>query len=744
MSAKKTAVCTIPSVCSSVGISGPPWAVPSAIIRTSGGPVPTTCTTARLDTSATTLVFDLGRGVAELVYAGAPLPATESLPPLAAAKQRALHECEPDKPVPRSILPCNDTGYAGEPLFEVHRAGQLLALGTQPVSAAQIEEGLLFRLHDAQHALRIDSRWQAQPSGVVTVEQSVTALESVTVPLQLQRFASLVLPLPRWVHRLTSYSGRWSAEMHQRSTVLADAPGLRGVTRGGRSGFAAGQWLLFESEECSEQSGWCIGVHLAWSGDHEWQLDTDQNGDAVLWLGGRWQAGEVELLGGATFRAPGVVLAIGTAGRASLRHLLHRHVSDQVLPQSFRNVPRKVHLNTWEACGFEMSMPQLLQLAAQAAALGVERFVLDDGWFAGRRNDRSSLGDWQPSSEIFPQGLSPLIDAVQRLGMDFGLWVEPEMVSPDSALYRQHPEWCIALPQLPQATQRHQLVLDLSRAEVREYLFDCLDALLRRQAIVALKWDHNRELFPVAHRSLAQTRGVYALLDRLREAHPQVEIESCASGGGRVDYAILSRCSRFWASDNNDAAERLRINRSWLQFLPLRSCGNHVGPSPNPITGRVWSMDFRAKVALFGHMGIEANPAHMSAEDREVLAAHIALYKRWRSVLHEGTLYELPSQDPGVLGWQVTLESRSLALVTQVGYAKHFEAEAVRFAALQPDGLYRVRLPEPWPQMAARYLAAPHSWREGIMLSGAALMHSGIALPLRHPGCAWLIEVETV
>jgi len=719
--------------------------------------VPTTCTTGRLDTPAATLVFDIARGVAELVYAGAPLPAAESLSSLAAAQQRGLHECEPDQPIPRSILPLGHTGYAGEPVLEIHQAGRLLALGPQPVTLSALGDGLQFTLRDSHQGLLIDSRWQARPSGVVTVEQSVTvaepahaaggahaATETTSLPLQLQRFASLVLPLPRWARRLTSYAGRWSAEMHERSTVLADSPGLRGVTRGGRSGFAAGQWLIIESAECTEHSGACIAVHLAWSGDHEWQVDTDQNGDAVLWLGGRWQAGEVELAEGGVFHAPGVVLAVGTAGRASVRQQLHCHVRDEVLPQSFRRAPRKVHLNTWEACGFDLSMPRLVHLAEQAAALGVERFVLDDGWFAERRNDRSSLGDWQPSREVFPQGLKPLIDVVERLGMDFGLWVEPEMVSPDSALYRQHPDWCIALPQLPQATQRHQLVLDLSRGEVRDYLFESLDGLLRGNAIAALKWDHNRELFPVAHRSLAQTRGVYALLDRLRAAHPQVEIESCASGGGRVDYAILSRCSRFWASDNNDAAERLRINRAWWQFLPLRSCGNHVGPNPNPITGRMWPMDFRAKVALFGHMGIEADPAQMSAEDRSLLAAHVSLYKQWRAVIHDGALYELALQDPAVFGWQVMLESRGLSLVAQTGFAQHFEISPIRFAALQSEQAYRVRLLEPWPQPAARYLAAPPAWREGIVLSGAALMQTGVALPLRHPGSAWLIELEAV
>lgn len=227
-----------------------------------------------------------------------------------------------------------------------------------------------------------------------------------------------------------------------------------------------------------------------------------------------------------------------------------------------------------------------MELADSAAALGIERFVLDDGWFEGRRDDTSSLGDWAPDSGLFPEGLTPLIRHVQGLGLDFGLWVEPEMVSPDSRLYREHPDWCLHLPGQPRPTQRSQLVLDLTRADVSDYLFGQIDALLAGNAIAYLKWDHNRDLFPLAGKGHAQVQAHYALLDRIRATHPRVEIETCASGGGRVDFEILKRCNRYWASDNNDAVERLRINAGWFDFLPLAITGNHLGPSPNPITGR--------------------------------------------------------------------------------------------------------------------------------------------------------------
>jgi alpha-galactosidase len=323
--------------------------------------------------------------------------------------------------------------------------------------------------------------------------------------------------------------------------------------------------------------------------------------------------------------------------------------------------------------------------------------------------------------------------------MDFGLWVEPEMVSPDSDLYRQHPDWCLHTEGRERATMRGQLALDMARAEVRDYLFAALDALLRAHPIAYLKWDHNRDLFPSA---AGQTQGFYALLDRLRGAHPHVEIESCASGGGRIDFGVLSRVHRVWPSDNNDPIERLRIIPGWSQFLPLEVLGSHVGPSPNPITGRRTGMDFRAKVAIFGHMGVEADPARMTERERATLAAHIALYKAWRGVLHTGALHRLAHPDPNVTGMLVTHQDKSLALVAQTAFSPVFDAAPVRLAGLEPEARYRVTLPEPWPPKARHYLANPDTWRTGLTLSGAALMTHGLALPLTHPETAWAIALE--
>ncbi len=310
---------------------------------------------------------------------------------------------------------------------------------------------------------------------------------------------------------------------------------------------------------------------------------------------------------------------------------------------------RPVHLNSWEACYFDHDAARIEALAHAGAEIGIERFVLDDGWFTGRRNDRAGLGDWVPDAVTYPDSLAPLAEKIEAMGMQFGLWVEPEMINPDSDLYRAHPDWALALPRRERPTARHQLVLDMRREDVRDYLFERLDAVLKSAPIAYLKWDHNRDHAPSG--GTAQVRGTYALLERLRAAHPGVEIEGCAGGGGRSDAGLVPFVHRFWTSDNIDAVARVTMQRGFLAFLPPEIMGSHVGASPAHASGRSQALDFRAAIACMGHMGVELDPETLADADRIALARWIAFYKKWRGLLHGGEVHL--GEGPDGLRWQV-------------------------------------------------------------------------------------------
>jgi alpha-galactosidase len=695
----------------------------------------------RLDRSAQSMIFDLRRGAAELVWLGEPLPADQDLLVFCNSARQARRPSQPDEPAPFSILPQTGRGYSTTPAVGLMGRGTLLPLHLRLVEVAQSPASLRFIHRDEANGIGIDVSWRVLNSGVIEAGARLTNFGSE--PVDVLDLASLALPLPSWASHATRYSGRWAAEMQQTRVRLADG-GIASASYGGRPGFGGGNWIRIESADMGEDHGHAIAAHLAWSGDHWLSVECNADGRAMLMMGGRLDPGEIKVSPGQSWESPRALFAVSSQGAMASRHAFHRHANTETVPDSSRRTPRKVHLNSWEALGFAMDLPKLTALADAAAAIGVERFVVDDGWFKGRRDDRTSLGDWMADPDVFPAGLKPLVDHVRALGLDFGLWVEPEMVSPTSDLYRRCPDWCIHIPGQDRPTQRNQLVLDLTKAEVSDYVYKCLDRLLSENETSYLKWDHNRELFPLAGKGHAQVLALYGLLDRVRAAHPDVEIETCASGGGRVDYEILRRCARYWASDNNDAIERLRINSGWFDFLPLGATGNHVGPNPNPITGRCLPMDFRAKVAMFGHMGVEADPASMSASDMALLAAHITLYKEWRDVIHRGSLIRIAENLPNAFGYLALSGTRGLALVAQTKFADHYSSPPVKMRGLDPAASYRIRLLLPGTPRSDGRVAQTELWHSGTVKTGQELLRAGILLPASGPETAWLISLERV
>ncbi|MBA3836243.1 MAG: alpha-galactosidase [Sphingomonas sp.] len=681
----------------------------------------------RLDGDAVTIMVTTGaHGGPGLIHFGPRLPDDEDLAALARATAPLRHASQPNVPQLATLWPQAGRGYAGLPAMTLRRGDALLACDLALVETGVSADALHLALADPVAGVAIALDWRIGAGDVVRARATLT--NTGARPLAVDRIASVALPLPGWARHHTRFHGRWAGEMRAEASTIPDGRS-GGTSRGGRPGFGGGNWVIAHEADFATDYGRAIALHLAWSGDHELAIERDADGVAVQ-MAVRLDAGEVVLAPGAHFTTPEAVIAVTGGGRNGLRRTFHAHLRADVLPDRRDWPTRRVHLNSWEALGFDLDEASLIRLAADAAAIGAERFVVDDGWFAGRRDDTTSLGDWTPDPTRLPHGLGPVIAAAHAQGMDFGLWVEPEMVSPDSALYRAHPDWCLHRPGMDRPTERHQLVLNLARADVAEHVFGALDRLLSGHPIAYLKWDHNRALFPNDGAGLAQVNALYALIDRLRAAHPAVEIETCASGGGRIDYAMLSRCHRVWPSDNNDAIERLRINRAWSLFLPPEVMGNHVGPSPNPITGRVLPMDFRAKVAMFGHMGVEADPAAMAAAERDTLAAHIALYKALRQRLHGGAIHEITTDDPAVFAQMVGDADTALALVARTDFADEYNAAPIRFPGLSNDARYAVSF--------------PLSDRPPLNLSGTALAHAGLVLPLARPATAFLVIFERI
>ena len=536
---------------------------------------------------------------------------------------------------------------------------------------------------------------------------------------------------------LLAFGGRWAREFTTHRIALP-VGGFVSEGRTGRTSHHAPPYLIVGEPGFGEHHGAILAIHLAWSGDHRMAAERLRDGRVQLQAGELFLPGEVSLAPGEVYETPWLNAARSDAGLNGLSDRFHPFVRHTILGGRLEK-PRPVHFNTWEAVYFRHDLDELKALADMAAGVGAERFVLDDGWFKGRHGDTAGLGDWTPDPGKYPDGLGPLIDHVTGLGLEFGLWVEPEMANADSDLLRAHPDWVLGDPDREQPLGRGQYVLDLTRAEVAENLFGQIDALLGAHPIAYLKWDMNRDLTHAVSggkpASRRQTLAVYALIDRLHAAHPGVEIESCASGGGRADYEILKRTDRIWTSDCNDPFERQAIQRAFSIFFPPEVMGAHVGPAASHTTARTTSLDFRAMTALFGHFGIEADVRDFSEADRAALAAVIALHKAHRGTLHGGRLVRQTTTDPGAAAFLVIGPDEALASYAQLETPPHATPAPFLLLGLDPDADHEVRLLNPPTRPRTSMKTAPTlALGEPLTASGRLLEQVGLPLPILRAG----------
>ena len=606
-----------------------------------------------------------------------------------------------------ALLPEQRTGWLGRPGLCGSREGRAWSPDFV-VEAVELDDGpvtsplttaaggrLVVTAVDATQGLQLVLELELEAGGLLRTRATVTnqAPQAYTVDDLV-----VALPVPPQARELLDFAGRWGKERTPQRTELVVGTHVR-ENRKGRTGADAATVLHLGVPGFGFADGEIWAVHTGWSGNHTHYAERQYTGTQVIGGGELLLPGEVRLEQGQSYGSPWTYFAYGV-GLDQVARRFHRWL--RARPQHV-DAARPVTLNVWEAVYFDHDLARLTDLAERAAALGVERYVLDDGWFGSRRNDLSGLGDWTVSPDAWPDGLGPLVDTVTGLGMQFGLWFEPEMVNPDSDVARAHPEWIMsARPGGADGwpvESRNQQVINLGIPECYAYIRDAMLAVLDAYDIAYLKWDHNRDLIeagtspggePGVH---AQTLATYRLIDELKAAHPGLEIESCSSGGARVDLGILERTDRVWVSDCIDPLDRCQMNRWTTQLIPPELMGSHIASGRSHTTGRIHTLAFRAATALFGHLGIEWDLATATKIELAELGEWIAFYQAHRELLLGGDLVRVDHPDPTIHQHGVVASDRHTAIFsyTPVSRSEVSRPGALRFPGLHPDLSYTVQ-----------------------------------------------------
>ena len=539
----------------------------------------------------------------------------------------------------------------------------------------------------------------------------------------LEKAASVCLDIPFGSWDLLSFQGRHCMERQPERAALSHA--VKVVSSGrGMSSHQQNPFVILCDKAADEDHGDCYGLMLAYSGSFKAEIELDQFDSARVVMGISDTQFRWKLAGGECFFTPEAILAFGD-GLTRLSHIYHAFLRTNVCRGEYKLAHRPILLNSWEATYYDISEDRIQALAEQAAALGVELFVLDDGWFHGRRDDNAGLGDWFENRELFPHGLSHLTEKINAMGLQFGIWMEPEMVNEDSELYRAHPDWAFQAPGRPPMLGRNQLVLDLTRGNVREYLFDAMARFFRENNIRYVKWDMNRclsDLYSGAWEPARQGElghryvlGVYELLERLTAAFPHILFEGCAGGGGRFDAGMLYYTPQIWCSDDTDAIERLAIQYGTSFGYPASTMGAHVSASPNHQTGRSTPLNTRGIVAMSGTFGYELDPGKLTEAERQEIRTQILRFREDEALVHGGRYYRLTdvSKQLPYVAWQYTSKDMSKSLLNVA--VRHPQANAplihLRLKGLDSEAVYEIA-------------------EDGSCLSGAALMYGGYTLPL--------------
>lgn len=570
------------------------------------------------------------------------------------------------------------------------------------------------------------------------ITRSVSVENHGQAPVQLERVMSLCLDQPYGDWDWMTFYGKHEMERQLSRTPIHHGVQSVGSLRGASS-HQYNPFVMLADKNATETSGECYGFSFLYSGNFLAAAEKDQFDQTRLIMGIHPENFEFLLREGEIFHAPEVMMVYSAEGFEKMSNCYHKAVREHVCRGRFKLERRPVLINNWEGTYFDFTGEKLLEMAKEAASCGVELFVMDDGWFGKRDDDNSGLGDWQVNEKKLGCTLSELAERIHGLGMKFGIWYEPECVSEDSDLYRAHPDWAFTVPGRRPNRGRNQLVLDFSREDVRNHIFDEMTKVLDKADVDYLKWDFNRSISDIYCAALPADRqgevphryvlGLYEFLDRLGKRYPDMLIEGCSGGGGRFDAGMLYYTPQIWCSDNTDAINRTRIQYGTSFFYPVAAMGSHVSAVPNHQTGRVTSMHTRGVAAMSGTFGYELNPALLNAKEKAEIRAQLAQYREYQELIREGDYYRLsnPFQD-NFAAWMVVSDDRSKALVSVIRLTAEANPPAayVTLKGMEEDAFYREKT-------------------TGKVYPGAALMEAGILLPAAVSEYeAYQIELERV
>lgn len=562
------------------------------------------------------------------------------------------------------------------------------------------------------------------------ITRSVIIKNAGKAPVTVKKAQSACLDFLHGDYDLIKFHGRHAMERNMERMPVSHESTRIGSRRG-TSSHQYNPGVILAGKNTNEDSGSCYGMLFVYSGNFLVEAEKDQYDQTRIQMGLTDELFAYPLEAGAEFTAPEVILSYTNKGLSRLSQQYHHCIMNHICQGKYVHANRPVLINSWEAAYFDFTGDTIVELAKEAKALGIDMVVMDDGWFGKRNDDNSSLGDWYVNEEKLGGTLTKLIERVNAEGVKFGIWIEPEMVSEDSDLYREHPDWAITIPGRKPVRSRNQLVLDFSRKEVRDEIFKRICAVLDQGNVEYIKWDMNRSLADIYAPNVTYdyVLGVYDFLEKLTNRYPDILIEGCSGGGGRFDAGMLYYTPQIWCSDNTDAINRTRIQYGTSFFYPVAAMGSHVSAVPNHQTGRVTSMHTRGVAAMSGTFGYELNPALLNAKEKAEIRAQLAQYREYQELIREGDYYRLsnPFQD-NFAAWMVVSDDRSKALVSVIRLTAeaNLPAAYVTLKGMEEDAFYREKT-------------------TGKVYPGAALMEAGILLPAAVSEYeAYQIELERV